>query len=94
MAKFEGYYDDAQAEFDALKAKIDHHDVGRNLDLHRDEIQQMLEMDIVSAFYYQGGQLQSGLRNDKTLQEAVRILETDGEYQRVLNREQVAKNAD
>ena len=94
VAKFEGYYDDAQAEFDALKAKIDHHDVGRNLDLHRDEIQQMLEMDIVSAFYYQGGQLQSGLRNDKTLQEAVRILETDGEYQRVLNREQVAKNAD
>ncbi|MCR5365751.1 MAG: PDZ domain-containing protein [Prevotella sp.] len=82
--KFEGYYDEAKAELEALKAKIDHHDLNSDLDRHRDEIQQMLEQDIVSAYYYQGGQLQVGLRNDKTLQEAQRILDTPGEYNRIL----------
>lgn len=83
-AKFEGYYDEAKAEFEALKAKIDHHDLGSDLDRHRNEIQQLIEQDIVSAYYYQAGQLQVGLRNDKTLLEAERILNTEGEYQRIL----------
>lgn len=83
--KFEGYLDEAKAELEALKAKIDHHDLNSDLNRRRDEIQQLLEQDIVSAYYYQGGQLQVGLRNDKTLQEAERILNTDGEYQRILN---------
>ena len=82
--KFEGYYEEAKAELEALKAKIDHHDLASDLDHHRDEIRQMLEQDIVSAYYYQGGQLQVGLRNDKTLQEAERILNTPGEYERIL----------
>ena len=83
--KFEGYYEEAKTELEALKAKIDHHDLASDLDRHRDEIQQMLEQDIVSAYYYQGGQLQVGLRNDKALKEAARILTTEGEYARILN---------
>jgi carboxyl-terminal processing protease len=94
VAKFEGYYDDAKDEFDALKAKLDHHDVSRDLERHRDEIQQLIEQDIVSHYYYQGGQVQVGLRNDKTIQEAERILNTDGEYQRLLYREQTAQKVD
>ena len=91
LAKFEGYYDDAQTEFEALKKKIDHHDVERDLQRHRSEIQQLMEQDIVSAYYYQGGQLQVGLRNDKVLQEAERVLNTEGEYLRVLNGEKETK---
>ena len=94
VAKFEGYYDDAKDEFDALKAKLDHHDVSRDLERHRDEIQQLIEQDIVSHYYYQGGQVQVGLRNDKTIQEAERILNTDGEYQRLLYREQTVEKVD
>ena len=93
-AKFEGYYDDARAEFEALRHKIDHHDVSRDLEFHRDEIQQLLEQDIVSAYYYQTGQMVVGLRNDKALHEAERILTTEGEYQRILNMEQTANNKD
>ena len=84
LAKFEGYYDDAKAEFEALKAKIDHHDLASELDRHRDEIQQLMEQDIVSAYYYQGGQVEVGLRTDKTIQEAERILDTPGEYEKLL----------
>ncbi len=93
IAKFEGYYDDARTEFEALKAKIDHHDVTRDLEQHSDEIRQMLEVDIVSAYYYQAGQVQRGLCNDKMLREALRILNTDGEYQRFLNGEQTPENS-
>jgi carboxyl-terminal processing protease len=91
--KFEGYYDEAKAELEALKQKIDHHNLESDLDRHRDEIQQMLEQDIVGAYYYQGGQLQVGLRNDKTLQEAERILNTEGEYARILHPQQSAEAA-
>ncbi len=83
--KFEGYLEEAKNELEALKAKIDHHDVNRDLDFRRKEIQQLLEQEIVSAYYYQGGQVQIGLRNDKVLQEAERVLTTPGEYERVLN---------
>lgn len=89
-AKFEGYYDDATTEFEALRQKLDHHDIAKDLDRHRDEIQQLMEQDIVSAYYYQGGQIQVGLRRDKMLREAERILTTEGEYERLLNREQTA----
>ena len=86
-AKFEGYYDEAREAFDVLKEKIDHHDVSRDMEVHRNEIQQLMEQDIVSAYEYQAGQVQVGLRNDKTLAEAERILSTPGEYMKILNRE-------
>ena len=85
-AKFEGYYDDARDEFEALKQKIDHHDLSRDLDAHRNEIRQMLEQDIVSAYYFQAGQMQIGLRTDKTLREAERVLNTEGVYNEILKK--------
>lgn len=93
-AKFEGYYDEAKDEFEALKAKIDHHDVARDLDAHRQEIRLMLEQEIVSAYYYQGGQLQVGLRTDKAAAEAVRILNDKEAYLRILNEEKNTSGED
>lgn len=93
-AKFEGYYDDAKDEFEALKAKIDHHDVARDMDAHRQEIQMLLEQEIVSAYYYQGGQLQIALPTDKTVAEAVRILNDKDAYQRILNGEKTDTKQD
>lgn len=93
-AKFEGYYDEAKAEFEALQAKLDHHDVERDLKYRRSEIQQLLEQDIVSAYYYQAGQVQVGLRNDKVIKEAERILNNKDEYHIVVNHEQTAEKRD
>lgn len=84
VAKFEGYYDEAKAEFEALKVKLDHHDISNDLDQHRTEIQHMIEQDIISAYYYQKGQVEAMLQYDKTVKEAERILNTPGEYERVL----------
>lgn len=84
VAEFEGYYEDARPEFEALKAKLDHHDLARDLDRHREEIQHLIEQDIISAYYFQEGQVEAALQYDKTVKEAERILNTPGEYEKVL----------
>ena len=83
-AKFEGYYDEAKEAFDALGQKLKH-DVASDLDKHRETIQQMLELDIISAYYYQRGGIEAGLNYDKQLKEAERILKSADEYQRILH---------
>lgn len=82
-AKLEGYYDQAREAFDALAEKL-HHDVASDLNKYRSIIQQILELDIVSAYYYQAGSVEAGLNGDKQVQEAERLLKSTGEYQRIL----------
>ena len=83
VAKYEGYYEDAKEDFEALRRKLTH-DTGRDLDRNREEIQLLIEQDIISAYYYQAGALRQGFAVDKALNEARRILTTDGEYERIL----------
>lgn len=82
-AKFEGYYDDAKEAFEALEKKLKH-DVASDLDKHRETIQQILELDIVGAYYYQRGSIEAGLCYDKQLKEAERLLKTPAEYRKIL----------
>lgn len=82
-AKFEGYYDDAKEAFEALEKKLKH-DVASDLDKHRETIQQILELDIISAYYFQGGSIEAGLYADKQLKEAERLLKTPSEYRKIL----------
>lgn len=83
LARFEGYYDDASAEFEALKAKLKH-DVTRDLERNKDVIRQILEQDIISAYYYQAGAVEAALADDKQLKEAEKLLGNPEEYARVL----------
>jgi len=82
-AKFEGYYEEAKEAFDALSAKLKH-DVASDLDKHRDVILQALELDIISAYFYQSGALRAGLAYDSQLREAVRLLNSPEEYKKLL----------
>ena len=82
-AKFEGYYDDAREQFDALSERL-RHDVAEELDKHRETIQQILELDILSAYYYQRGTIEAGLGYDKQVGEALRLLGRPDEYRRML----------
>lgn len=83
LAKFEGYYDDAKAEFDNLQKKLSHN-VAKDLDFNKETIKQMLEGDIVAAYYYQAGTIQNSLRSDKQMKEAVRLLNAPEEYVKLL----------
>ena len=82
-AKFEGYYEEAKPAFDELEKKLNH-DVAYGLDRHEKMIRQILESEIVAAYYYQAGSIEAGLRNDKQLQEAIRLLKTPEEYKKIL----------
>ena len=82
-AKYEGYYDDAKEAFDALSDKLKH-DVANDLDKHRSDIMQILELDIISAYHYQAGALRAGLAYDRQLEEAIRLLNSPDEYKKLL----------
>lgn len=84
MAKFEGYYDDAKTEFDALKAKLKHN-LTRELDNNRAIISHMLEQSIVSAYYYQKGGIMCTFDYDPQLQRAIRLLTDNEAYRKVLS---------
>ena len=83
LARFEGYYDDAKPEFDALAKKLSHN-VSKDLDYNKQYIKRLLENDIVAAYYYQGGAIRNSLRYDKQVKEAVRLLNTPEEYKKLL----------
>jgi carboxyl-terminal processing protease len=82
-AKFEGYYDEAKDTFDAL-SKLLRHDLSAELQKHRQIIQQILEEDIITAYYYQEGLIKAGLKRDKQVLQAVRLLSTPSEYSKIL----------
>lgn len=87
VAKFEGYYDEAKAEFEALKAKLKHN-ISSDLDRHRDTLKQLMEQDIIMAYYYSAGVVEAGLQTDKQYMEAVRLLNAPEEYRRLLGGEE------
>lgn len=83
LARFEGYYDDAKTEFDALSKKLSHN-VEKDLDYNKSYIKRLLENDIVAAYYYQGGAIRNSLRYDKQVKEAIRLLDAPEEYKKIL----------
>ena len=83
LAKFEGYYDDAKPEFEALKKKLSHN-VAKDLDYNKEYIKHLLENEIVAAYYFQAGAIQNSLRYDKQIKEAVKLLNSPEEYSKIL----------
>ncbi|MCR4772863.1 MAG: S41 family peptidase [Prevotella sp.] len=84
IAKFEGYYDDAKKEFEALKKKLDHN-VAKDLEYNKEYIKQLLANDIVAIYYFQRGTIENQLRYDKTMKEAVKILKDKKRYSEILS---------
>lgn len=83
LAKFEGYYDDARAEFEALEKKLSHN-LAKDLDYNKETLKQLLASDIVSAYYYQKGAIENSLRYDKQWKEAVKLLNDEERYRKTL----------
>ena len=82
-AQFEGYYEEAKAAFDNLESKLNH-DVAFDLEKHKAVLLQILESDIIAAYYYQAGAIEAGLNYDPQLKEAERVLKNPEEYRKLL----------
>ena len=82
-ARFEGYYDDAKETFDSLEKKLSHN-VSVDLEKHRAVLMQIIESDIIAAYYYQAGVIEAGLQYDRQVKEAMKLLKNKEEYEKVL----------
>lgn len=85
VAKTEGYInDETSAAFDKLESLLKH-DLGKDLDTHRNEIEKILAREIITRYYYQAGEAELDTRNDETLDRAHEMFAKPGEYRRILH---------
>lgn len=82
-AEKEKYLAAIEADLVELDAKIKH-DKNKDLQKFRSEIQQLLEYEIVSRYYYQKGRIQETLEDDEDILKALEILKQNIEYNKIL----------
>ncbi|MCD8202369.1 MAG: S41 family peptidase [Prevotella sp.] len=84
IVKFEGYYDDAQEEFENLEKKLKHN-LAKDLDINKEVLKHIISNDLATAYYYQAGTVENGLIDDKQAQEAFRLINNSEEYKAILS---------
>ncbi|MCQ2126605.1 MAG: S41 family peptidase [Bacteroidaceae bacterium] len=83
LAKAEGLEGKALAEFQALESKLTY-DMENDLDLFTDDLKRILAIEIVGRYYYQKGMVVQGLKGDKFLEEAVKLLSDQNRWRGIL----------
>ncbi len=84
VAEFEGYYEDAKEEFEALEKKLEHN-LDREFDRFKKDIKELMAQEIVKRYYYQSGALQEALKADEDLTKAIEVLGSE-EYDKILKK--------
>lgn len=82
-SKQEKYFDAAEPELEILRQKFAH-DKDKDLRLFRDEIIELLEQEIVLKYYFEKGAIIYGIKHDKEIKQAIKILKNDEEYNSLL----------
>ncbi|MDR0863657.1 MAG: S41 family peptidase [Candidatus Symbiothrix sp.] len=83
IMEFEGYYDGARTEFQALENKLTP-DLDKDLELHKTQITKYLAIQLMKQYYYAKGQMIYELRDDAVLNKAVEILQNKELYNNTL----------
>lgn len=84
LTRFEGYYDDAKPEFETLKKKLSHN-VAKDLEYNKQAIKNIINNDLMAAYYFQRGATQNSLRHDKQMDEAMKLIADGERYAKILN---------
>jgi carboxyl-terminal processing protease len=84
-AEEEGFLAEAQAEYDALMAKVVP-SKERDLEKFKSEIIMLLENEIVSRYYYQKGRAVNSFKEDEVLDKALEILKNSNQYNTILGK--------
>lgn len=87
LASYEGLDSIARPEFEALKQKLTP-DISQALVTYKDDITDLLNMEIIKRYYFQKGEVQYSLRHDKELQKAKEILNDDTQLNELLGKKQ------
>lgn len=83
IARFEGYDKTAGDEISALEKKLQHNLAG-DLDTWKIYVKQLLNAEICNRYYYQRGMLKNGVKTDRTVGAAIRLLRHPEDYARIL----------
>ena len=79
----EKHFDDISKQFEELKVKMIENKKD-DLFKFKMEIKQLLEEEIVSRYYYQSGRLESSIKYDKEIEQALKILSDPGKVKTIL----------
>jgi carboxyl-terminal processing protease len=82
-AKEEGYYDAIAETFEKLHQHM-MEDKKADIHTYKDEIKELLKLEIVSRYYHQRGKVEASLSNDPELKEAIQILHNPKLYESIL----------
>lgn len=85
VAEFEGYLDDKTRQLcDSLAAQFNH-DIEKDLDTFRPEIEELLTTEIVKRYYFQRGEMIVSQRNDSDIDAAIEVLDNPVRYKEILS---------
>ncbi len=73
MMEFEGYYEDAKPEFQALEKKL-HHDIDVDFRKYDTDIRRLMANEIVKRWFFQSGAIEESLKDDDDLRHALEAL--------------------
>ena len=83
MAEFEGYKENASAEFAALRKKLSH-DIDHDFTYFDHQIRELLADELVVRYYYQKGSIVQAIKSDSVLIRANRLLADKEGYEVIL----------
>ncbi len=79
----EKQFTEIQGEYDALKAKMAANKKS-DLQLHKDEIKQVLENEIAARYYFEKGRYETNFKYDKELAQAVKVMQDKDQLASIL----------
>jgi carboxyl-terminal processing protease len=79
LAKKDKYYDMAESEFEALRAKLEPN-FDKDAEHFSEEIKELLQDEIVSRYYYQKGAIRAAINDDKGIKKAIEELNSETAY--------------
>lgn len=83
-AKDEKYFESINDQIQALRKKVQHNK-DADLKIHKKEIKEMLEQEIVSRYYLQEGMVEASFKSDEDILKAIDVLNNVDLYQKSLS---------
>ncbi|UTW64218.1 S41 family peptidase [bacterium SCSIO 12741] len=77
------YFEQLKEEYEELHSKMSHNK-SEDLQLHQEEIREILANEIVSRYFYQTGRIENSLSLDIQVNKAIEVLESPEEYKQIL----------
>jgi carboxyl-terminal processing protease len=83
VALKENYFDAIQEEYDHLKSRMEK-DKQEDMNKYKDQIKELLKMEIVTRYYYQKGKVVAALKHDPELLDAIATIKDTEKYEGIL----------